>query len=97
MLYTQYRLFSQYTHSSLLAAASVARSENGELVVGQLPQVARMTIIRNAVSNMSVICDGCKAGIVFARPPGSPPLNLLTMGTALRVAELLQPFAPATN
>jgi hypothetical protein len=25
MLYTQYRLFSQYTHSSLLAAASVAR------------------------------------------------------------------------
>jgi hypothetical protein len=56
-----------------------------------------MTVIRNAVSNISVICDGCKAGIVFARPPGGPPLNLLAMSIAVEVAELLQPFAPATD
>jgi hypothetical protein len=97
MLYTEYRLFSQYTHSSLLAAASAAKSANGHLMVGRLPQVARMTIVRNAISNMAVICDGCKAGIVFARPPGSPPLNLLALSVAVEVAELLQPFAPATD
>lgn len=96
MLYTQYRLFSQYTHSSILAIASSAQQHDGQLVVGRLPQVARLTVLRNAVSNMAVIVDGCKRGLHV--PWGrQPPLHFRVMGYALEVAELVQPFAPATE
>jgi hypothetical protein len=97
MLYTQYRLFSQYTHSSLLATASVAHEVDGGLVVGRLPQVARMTVLRNAVANMAVIVEGCKAGLQYPRDPRSAPLNFRVMSYAAQVAGLLQPFAPATE
>ena len=39
-LYTQYRLLSQYAHSSLLAAASTAEVKKGQLRMGRLPLVA---------------------------------------------------------
>ena len=97
MLYTQYRLLSQYTHSSLLASASAAEIVDGQLVVGRLPEAARMTVLRNAVANMAVIVDGCKQGLRYPRTPGRPPLNLVAIGYAMNVAALLQPYAPATD
>ncbi len=97
MLYTQYRLFSQYTHSSLLASGSAAEERDGELVVGRLPQPARLTVLRNAVANMSVIVGGCKAGMLDRRPRPRNPLDLEAMTFAMHVAELVYPFAPATD
>jgi hypothetical protein len=97
MLYTQYRLFSQYTHSSLLASASVAVEGDGELRIGRLPIAARGTVLRNAVSNMAVIMDGCKDGLVDQRPRRRYPLNAAVMSYAVRVAEILYAIAPATD
>jgi hypothetical protein len=96
MLYTQYRLFSQYTHSSLLASASVAETRGRTLQIGRLPQVARMTVLRNAVANMAVIVDGCKLGLGLSAVAGAP-LNVVAMSHAVAVAEALQEFAPATD
>lgn len=97
MLYTQYRLFSQYTHSSLLAIASVAEERDGELRVGRLPLAARLTVLRNAVANMAVIVNGCEAGLCDGRTRPRDPLNAEVWSYAVRVAELLYPFAPATE
>lgn len=97
MLYTQYRLFSQYSHSSLLASGSAVEEREGELVLGRLPQPARLTVLRNAVANMAVIVDGCKAGLLDRRPGPRKPLNVEAMTFASHVAELVYPFAPATE
>lgn len=96
-LYTQYRLLSQYTHSSFLAAASATHEQDGQLVVSRLPQVARMTVLRNAVANMSVITTGCDDGLAFDSDGMASPLALAVMRYAFDVAELLQEFAPATE
>lgn len=97
MMYTQYRLLSQYAHSSLLASASIAKERDGQLVVTRLPQPARMTILRNAVANMAVIVDGCKDGLEDRRPRPHDHLNLEAWRMAASVADALQPFAPATS
>jgi hypothetical protein len=97
MMYTQYRLFSQYTHSSLLASASAAEERDGQLVLGRLPQPARLTVLRNAVANIAVIVDGCQAGLVDRRPRPGAQLGFEAMGVAMAVAELVYPFAPASD
>jgi hypothetical protein len=97
MMYTQYRLFSQYTHSSLLASASAAKERDGQLVLDRLPQAARLTVLRNAVANMAVIVDGCKAGLNHGRPAAQLTLNVEAMAVAVSVAELVFPFAPGSD
>lgn len=96
-LYTQYRLLSQYAHSSLLATASAAEIEKGQLVMGRLPQVARMTILRNAVANIAVICEGCQAGLVFDGATSGTPLARRAWAAASQVADLVLEFAPGTE
>jgi hypothetical protein len=96
-LYQQYRLLSQFTHSSLLAAASAATMQAGQMSLGRLPQVARMTMLRNAVANVAVICNGCRAGLTFDLADGKLPPETVAMSCALTVADLLQEFAPATG
>lgn len=96
-LYAQYRLLSQYTHSSLLAIASAVAERDGYLVVDRLPQAARLTILRNAVSNMVVIVDGCKNGLESFVDGSAVPLNLLSMSYAVKVADLVEPFTPSTG
>ena len=89
MLYLQYRLLSQYTHSSLLAAGSTVEVRDGQLRnARRLPVVARLTVLRNAVANMAVIVDGCKEALAF---PAPLPLNLVVMSAAARVAALVGP------
>jgi hypothetical protein len=69
----------------------------GQMSLGRLPQVARMTMLRNAVANVAVICNGCKAGLTFNLAGGGLPLEGFAMSCALTVADLLQEFAPATE
>ena len=97
MMYAQYRLFSQYTHSSLLAIGSAVTERDGQLAVGRLPQVARMTILRNVVANMAVIVDGCKQGLDMSEIISAAPPSFLLFGYSARVAAVLQEFAPATE
>jgi hypothetical protein len=56
-----------------------------------------LTVLRNAVANMAVIVDGCKAGLRDTRPPPRTPLNLEAMTFAMHVAELVYLLAPATD
>jgi len=97
MMYTQYRLLSQYTHSSLLAGASAADAEGEILVLGRLPQPARLTILRNAVANMAVVVDGCKRGLVDGRSAVPGTLNMDAMGIAMEVADVVYAYAPASD
>jgi hypothetical protein len=95
MHYLQYRLLSQYVHSSLLAAASTTTIGGGGLSsTGALPRPARLTAIRNAVASMAVILDFTKAGLRW--PPGSA-LNVVAFGVAHRVAAITYPHAPASR
>lgn len=97
MLYAQYRLFSQYTHSLMLAAASIAVERDGQLVVGRLPHVARMTILRNAVANMEVIVLGCRGGLRPERAPNGRPWREVAMKYAIAVSNVVAEHAPATD
>lgn len=93
MHYLQYRVLSQYVHSSLLAAASTVAEEAGELRnTRQLPIAARLTVIRNAVASIAFVFDFAKAGL---RWPGALPLNMVVFAVAARMAQITLPFAPA--
>jgi hypothetical protein len=93
MHYLQYRILSQYVHSSLLEAASTAVEANGELTnARQLPIAARLTAIRNAVASIAVVFDFTKAGLSW---PGALPMNMVAFAAAARMARITLPFAPA--
>jgi hypothetical protein len=93
MHYLQYRILSQYVHSSLLAAASTVVEEHGELRNARaLPIAARLTVIRNAVASMAFIFDFTKAGLSW---PGPLPMNFVVFSAAARGAQITLPFAPA--
>jgi hypothetical protein len=95
MLYLQYRLLSQYVHSSLLAAASTA-VEDGDVLENSrtLPAPARLTMIRNATASIAVVFDFTKGGLEW---PGNAPLNIVAFGAASRMATITYPFAPAST
>ena len=94
MLYLQYRLLSQYVHSSLLAAASTVAENEGQLEnVRRLPPPARLTIIRNAAASMSFIFEETQHGLSW---PGNVAMNVLLFSASARVAEITYPFAPAS-
>jgi hypothetical protein len=93
MHYLQYRVLSQYVHSSLLAAASTVVEGGGELRNDrQLPIAARLTVIRNAVASIAFIFDFTKAGLSW---PGALPMNMVVFSAAARMAQITLPFAPA--
>jgi hypothetical protein len=94
MHYLQYRLLSQYVHSSLLSSGSTAVEEAGALENTRLlPRPARLTVIRNAAASMAVILDFTKAGLVW---PMDIALNFVVFGAAHRLAAITYPHAPAS-
>jgi hypothetical protein len=94
MFYLQYRVLSQYVHSTLLAAASTAADVAGIFVnTRRLPVAARLTVIRNGVASMTFIFDFAKAGLSW---PGAVPLNFALFSIASRMADITLPFAPAS-
>jgi hypothetical protein len=93
MHYLQYRVLSQYVHSSLLAVASTVLEGGGELRnERRLPIAARLTVIRNAVASIAFIFDFTKAGLSW---PGALPTNVIVFSAAARMARITLPFAPA--
>jgi hypothetical protein len=94
MHYLQYRVLSQYVHSSLLAAASTAEEVGGELANSRrLPIAARLTVIRCAVASIAFVFDFTKSGLSW---PDPPPLNITVFLAAARLAEVTLPYAPAS-
>ena len=88
--YLQYRLLSQYVHSSLLSAASTAVEIDGCLENSrQLPLPARLMVIRNAAASVTMVLEETKAGLAW---PGNVPLNLVLFAAAMRLAEITYPF-----
>jgi hypothetical protein len=94
MHYLQYRLLSQYVHSSLLAAASTVIEYAGALENSrQLPLPARLTVLRNAAASMAFILEETREGLSW---PGAIALNLVVFSAAARMARITYPFAPAS-
>jgi hypothetical protein len=94
MHYLQYRLLSQYVHSSLLSAASTAVAiEDGLENSRSLPLPARLTVIRNAAASITFVFEETKDGLAW---PGDVPINLMLFAAAARLAEMTYPFAPAS-
>jgi hypothetical protein len=96
-LYLQYRVLSQYTHSSLLAAASTS-VVSGPTIANRerLPLAARFMVIRNACASVGFVLDFCKAGLRWHEPPGAPPLNVNAIGIAAAISEIAYPFSPGS-
>jgi hypothetical protein len=94
MHYLQYRVLSQYVHSSLLSAASTAVEIDGRLENSRvLPLAARLTVIRNAAASMTFVFEETREGLEW---PGHPALNFLLLSASARIAEITYPFAPAS-
>jgi Family of unknown function (DUF5677) len=93
MYYLQYRVLSQYVHSSLLAAGSTAVENEGDLENSRrLPLPARLTVIRNAAASMTLVFEETREGLSW---PENLALNLLLFSAAARIADITYPFAPA--
>jgi hypothetical protein len=72
MLYLQYRLMSQYTHSSLLSAASTSRLTTEALAnLERLPLAAPFMVMRNGCASVGFVLDFCKAGLEWPQHPQS--------------------------
>jgi hypothetical protein len=96
LLYAQYRLLSQYTHSSLLAAASTATASGGNLLYsGLLPLPARMSILRNACGNIAFTFNDCRAGLL-APDVAEMPFYAVLIGKAAKVTEYVQAHSPGS-
>jgi hypothetical protein len=97
MLYLQYRVLSQYTHSSLLAAASTSEV-SGPTVANRerLPLAARFMVIRNACASVGFVLDFCKEGLRWHERPGTPPLNVNAIGIAAAISGIAYPFSPGS-
>jgi hypothetical protein len=94
MHYLQYRLLSQYVHSSLLGAASTVVEDGGELRnARKLPYPARLTVIRNAAASMAFIFEETKDGLSW---PGAVALNIALFTHTTRVAQITSAFAPGS-
>jgi hypothetical protein len=97
MLYLQYRVLSQYTHSSLLSAGSSTVIGDGQMInKEQLPSASRLLIIRSACGSAAFVLDFCKDGLEWPSNPLEPPLNLVLAGIAARVADTVYPFSPGS-
>lgn len=94
MHYLQYRVLSQYVHSSLLSAASTAVETDGRLENSRLlPLPARLTVIRNAAASMTFVFEETREGL---ESPGHPALNFVLLAASSRIAAITYPFAPAS-
>jgi hypothetical protein len=97
MMYLQYRVLSQYTHSAVLSAASTAEMLGGDLVNGQrLPTAARLLAARNACASVGFVFDFCKSGLDWPSREQGRPLNFQVMGVAAEIAKIVYPFSPGT-
>ncbi len=97
MLYLQYRVLSQYTHSSLLAAASTSILDIEDIRNEEvLPTSARLYVIRNACTSVGFVFDFCMPGLEWEGYEEEPALNLQMMGITVRIAELTYSAAPGS-
>lgn len=96
MLYLQYRVLSQYTHSSLLSAGSSARIAAGMVERERLPAAARLLVVRSACGSAAFVADFCKSGLEWLKEPDEPPLILVMAGLAAKVAEAVYPHSPGS-
>jgi len=96
MLYLQYRVLSQYTHSSLLAAVNTLPAAWGARVhVRRLPRFTRLTILRNGAASAAMVTVHCKAGL-YDPTDVSQRFDLHAMHLAAAIAELLEHAAPGS-
>lgn len=96
MLYLQYRLLSQYTHSSLLSAASTCRLTTELESRERLPLAARFMVIRNACASVGFVLDFCKTGLEWRQRRSEPPLNFQAFGITAEISEIAYPFSPGS-
>ena len=97
MLYLQYRVLSQYTHGSLLSAASSAVVVDGQVINDErLPAAARLLVMRSACGSATFVLDFCKAGLEWPVDAREPPLNLVLAGIAARISDIVYPFSPGS-
>ena len=96
MLYLQYRVLSQYTHSSLLAAVNTLPAAWGAREhVRRLPRFTRLTILRNAVASAAMVTVHCQEGLHDSTAVADR-FDLHAMSLAAAIAELVEDSAPGT-
>jgi hypothetical protein len=97
MMYLQYRLLSQYTHSAVLSAASTAEVVDHQLVNAErLPTAARLLVVRNACASVGFVFDFCKSGLDWPGRKLGRQLNFEVVGVAAEIAEIVYPLSPGT-
>jgi hypothetical protein len=97
MMYLQYRVLSQYTHSTVLSAASAVDEVGDELVNHmRLPIAARLLVLRNACASVGFVFDFCRAGLDWPGREFGYALNFQIIGTARQIADIAYPHSPGT-
>ncbi len=97
MMYLQYRVLSQYTHSSVLSAASTVDVAGDALVNHErLPTAARLMVLRNACASVGFVFDFCKVGLDWPGREFGAALNFQVVGLARQVADIVYPHSPGT-
>ena len=96
MLYLQYRVLSQYTHSSLLAAINTLPAAWGARDhVRRLPPFTRLTILRNAAASAAMVTVHCREGL-HDPAASSPRFDVHAMSLAASIAEVTEHSAPGS-
>lgn len=97
MMYLQYRVLSQYTHSSVLSAASAADVVDDELINHErLPTAARLLVLRNACASVGFVLDFCKSGLDWPGREFGAALNFQVIGIGRQIADIVYPHSPGT-
>jgi hypothetical protein len=97
MMYLQYRVLSQYTHSTILSAASTVDVVGDGMVNHErLPTAARLLVLRNACASVGFVLDFCKSGLDWPSREFGAALNIQVIGIAWGIAEIVYPHSPGT-
>jgi hypothetical protein len=97
MMYLQYRVLSQYTHSTVLSAASTVDQVGDGLVNRErLPAAARLLALRNACASVGFVFDFCKPGLDCPGREFSVALSFQVVGITRQIAEVVYPYSPGT-
>jgi hypothetical protein len=97
MMYLQYRVLSQYTHSTILSAASAVDVVDDQLINHErLPTAARLLVLRNACASVGFVFDYCKSGLDWPGREFGAALNFQVIGVARKIADVVYPHSPGT-
>ncbi|HEX5989654.1 MAG TPA: hypothetical protein VFY75_05540 [Solirubrobacterales bacterium] len=97
MMYLQYRVLSQYTHSTILSAASAADVVDDQLINHErLPTAARLLVLRNACASVGFVFDYCKSGLDWPDREFGAALNFQVIGVGRKIANIVYPHSPGT-